>query len=198
MIPAAVLAGGQSRRFGGGDKCLLPFGDGTLLDAVLSTLVPQADPILINSNSDPALFTGFGLEVRVDVLPGQLGPLAGLLTALRWAAESGASHVVTVPGDTPFLPTDLVAGLQSVVSSERPAVAMSLGQLHPVIGLWPTSLAAGLERDLHAGLRAAHSWVSELDAVIVGFDARHGDPFENVNAPDDLARAQARRLAMRA
>ena len=198
MIPAAILAGGQSRRLGGGDKCLLPFGNGTILDAVLAAVAPQAEPILINTNNDPTLFARFGLEVRADALPGQLGPLAAILTALLWAGEKGANHVVTVPGDTPFLPHDLVRGLLAAATSERPAVAMSRGQLHPVIGLWPVSLAAALERDLQAGLRAAHNWVSDLDAVIVGFDASGGDPFENINTPDDLARAQRRWLAMNA
>jgi molybdopterin-guanine dinucleotide biosynthesis protein A len=190
MIPAAILAGGRSQRLGGGDKCLLPLAGATLLDAILAALAPQVAPVLINSNSDPSVFTRFGLPVRADALPGRLGPLAGILTAMLWAAEDNSSQVLTVPGDTPFLPKDLVARLKASASPDRPVIAASAGRLHPVVGLWPVVLAEPLRADIENGVRAAHEWVS--GAAVVEFTTDDGDPFENINTRADLERAQLR------
>src|SRR6478752_10148003 len=110
-IPALILAGGRSSRMGGGDKCLMPLSGRPMLTHVLDRITPQASSILINSNSDPAQFRAFGLGVRADAVPGRPGPLAGVLTGLLWAREMSATHLLTVPCDTPFLPYDLVEQL---------------------------------------------------------------------------------------
>ena len=106
-IPALILAGGRSSRMGGGDKSLMPLHGRPMLAHVLDRIRPQVSSILINSNSDPALFAKFGLPVRADAMPGHLGPLAGLLTGMHWAEEMSATHLLTVSCDTPFLPHDL-------------------------------------------------------------------------------------------
>lgn len=192
MIPAAILAGGRATRLGGIEKCLARLGDGVILDAVVKALAPQAHPLLLNSNSAPELFSRFGLEVLPDVLAGQLGPLVGILTALRWAEGLGAAHVVTVPCDTPFLPSDLVARFRTAQTDERPVIAASDDGLYPVIGLWPVYLAAVLEADLTAGVRAVHRWAADQNATIVTFAAGEAHPFANINTPEDLARAELR------
>ncbi len=129
-----VLAGGQGRRMGGADKALLPFADGTLLDQAVARLGPQVDRLAVSANGDPARLSRFGLPVLPDDTP--LGPLSGLLVGLRWAAAEGATHLVTVPVDAPFLPGDLVPRLL-LAGDGGPAVAQAGGRLHPVCGLWP-------------------------------------------------------------
>ena len=111
-IVGVVLAGGLSRRMGGGDKGLLPLGSATMLDEVIRRLEPQVDSLVINANGEPARFARFGLAVAADPIDGFVGPLAGVLAGMRWSASKApkARWIVTAPGDAPLLPRDLVDG----------------------------------------------------------------------------------------
>ena len=109
-----ILAGGLARRMGGGDKSLLSLGASSrVLDQVIARLGSQVDQMVLNANGDPARFDEFGLTVVADSLDGFLGPLAGVLAGLDYAAEHGFDHVVSVAADTPFFPTDLVSALDN-------------------------------------------------------------------------------------
>src|SRR4051794_34643957 len=123
-IPALILAGGLSRRMGGGDQGLLQLGDRPILGHVIDKIRPQVSALAISANGDPARFADFGLDVIPDPVPGFAGPLAGILAALSWAAAVApkATHVLTVPADTPFLPGDLVGRLQAAVRGPGDAV----------------------------------------------------------------------------
>jgi molybdopterin-guanine dinucleotide biosynthesis protein A len=194
-IPALILAGGRSSRMGGGDKCLMPLQGRPLLSHVLEKIAPQVSRALINSNSDPILFEEFGLPVRPDTLPDHPGPLAGILTGLFWAREHGATHLVTVPCDTPFLPHDLVRRLEEDLrrSGAQIAVARDPAQLHPVVALWPVYLAVRLADNMKDGARSVHRWLSQFKVCESQFAASH---FSNLNTPAELRAAEARaRLA---
>ena len=116
-IAGIVLAGGQSRRMGGGDKSLLPLGGGSVLDQILSRFGPQIETLALSANGDPERFSRFGLPVLADTVEGFAGPLAGILTGLEWAvANTPCKAVVTAAGDTPFLPLDLVARLAAAAA----------------------------------------------------------------------------------
>ena len=110
-----VLAGGQARRMGGGDKALIRIGGETILDRALARLTPHVSGIVLNANGDPARFAAWGLPVVADSVPDFAGPLAGILAGLDWAAANrpGIEWMVSVPGDCPFLPHDLVARLHA-------------------------------------------------------------------------------------
>lgn len=188
-VPAVILAGGLSRRMGGGDKCLLRLGDRTLLAHVIDRIRPQVAALALNANGDAARFAGFGLPVLADDHADFAGPLAGILAALDWAAASGAAAVLTVPADTPFLPRDLVARL---AAAGVPALARSRGRTHPVVGLWPVGLRDGLRAALREeGLRKVEDWTARLGPALVEYAAMPEDPFFNINTPDDLAHAAA-------
>jgi len=178
-LPAAILAGGLSRRMGGGDKCLLPLGGGVVLDHVLARLKPQAGPIMLNANGDPARFAIFDLKVCPDSLPGLLGPLAGILTAMRWGAQSGFLQVATVAADMPFLPADLIATLLAATEGTHIAAAATEDRLHPVAGVWPVSLADRLEHDLLSGERRVRGWLSSVGFRTVRFSS--AADFTNLN-----------------
>ncbi len=188
-VPAVILAGGLSRRMGGGDKGLLPFGDGTVLSHVLARLAPQAAPVALNANGDPRRFEPLGLPVLPDPVPGHPGPLAGLLAALDWAAAGGAPAVLTVPGDAPFIPFDLLPKLSE---AGPPAVAASEGRVHPTAGLWPVAAAPALRAALAAGTRKVRAFAQAQGARVVDFPVPPGgpDPFLNLNTPGDLATAR--------
>jgi molybdenum cofactor guanylyltransferase len=191
MIPGVILAGGRSRRLGGGDKCLLPLGDTTILAHVVDALRPQTNALLVNSNSAPALFQDTGLEVRADILPGRLGPLAGIHTAMLWSREIGADAVLTAPADTPFLPGDLVTRLNASREAGQAAIATSGGELHPVIGVWPSVLAEQLQDHLRNGTYRVRAWLGQISFRTIEFETGAIDPFWNINTPDDLQFAYA-------
>jgi molybdopterin-guanine dinucleotide biosynthesis protein A len=184
-----ILAGGQSRRMGGGDKALLPFGCGTLLDAVIARFAPQVAALALNANGDAARFARFGLPVLADPLPGHPGPLAGVLAAMDWAATQGADAVVTVPADTPFIPCDLAPQLQLSAEGGGMAFAASAGQ-HPICALWPLSLRGALAAALARDERRVRDFVLAQGPAVARFAPGPPDPFLNVNTPDDLAAAQ--------
>jgi len=191
-----VLAGGRATRMGGGDKPLRPLGDATLLEHVLARLAGQGGRVVLNANGDPARFARFGLPVIGDSLPDQPGPLAGILAGMEWAAAHapGSADLVTVPSDGPFIPRDLVARMRAArdaVSADL-ACAASLGQAHPVVGLWPVRLAPSLRAALAGeGLRRVDAWTARFRLVHVTFEATPVDPFFNANRPEDLAKAEA-------
>src|SRR5689334_23243300 len=117
-VTGVILAGGLSRRMGGGDKGLLALGSAPMLDHVIARLAPQVARLVLNANGDPGRFRPFGLPVVADTVDGFVGPLAGVLAGLRWAkAHSTSSHIVTVSADAPFLPQDLVARLRGGLAS---------------------------------------------------------------------------------
>ena len=191
MIPGMILAGGRSRRMGGGDKCLLLLNGLPLLAHVIDRIRPQVTGLALNANGDPTRFAEFGLPVVADDEADFAGPLAGILAALDWAVRTQptAPAVLTIPADTPFLPRDLVPRL---AEKGAPALARSAGRIHPVVGLWPLSLREGLRNALRQeGLRKVEDWTARLSPTVVDFDGGAVDPFFNINRPEDLARAAA-------
>ena len=147
-ILGVLLAGGQSRRMGGGDKSLAAIAGRTMLDHIQDRFVPQVGAAIINANGDPARFSAHGLPVAPDTIGGFNGPLAGVLTGMEWAREHAGDvgWIATAACDAPLLPADLVARQAAAVGDvpRRIALCSSFGRLHPVFGLWPVELAEDL------------------------------------------------------
>lgn len=186
-----ILAGGQATRMGGGDKCLLPLLGRPLLEHVIARLRPQVAGLALNANGDPERFARFGLPVLPDSVAGFPGPLAGVLAGLDWAADLGASHMVTAAADTPFFPSDLVSSLQAEAKTQgHPIVlARTADGRHPTFGLWPIELRDNLRAALSSGLRKVVAWTDLHGTAYADFPSARFDPFFNVNTPEDLARA---------
>jgi molybdenum cofactor guanylyltransferase len=194
-VAGVLLAGGLSRRMGGGDKTLRPLAGRPILDHVLERARPQVTALVVNANGDPARFAGFGLPVAADVLPDHPGPLAGVLTGLDWAAEHapGAEWMASFATDAPFLPADLVARLLAAVRREGAdmACAASGGRNHPVFGLWPVRLRGELRRAMaEEGIRKVDAWTGRYRLAVADWPAEPVDPFFNANRPDDIAEAE--------
>jgi molybdenum cofactor guanylyltransferase len=190
----AILAGGLARRLGGGDKPLRMVGGRTVLVRLVDRLAPQVTRLMLNANDNPARFHGFGMPVIADDLPGFPGPLAGVLAALEWVAVAAPAieWVVTVPGDTPFIPRDLVVRLHAARGRDNTtlACAASGGRTHPVVGLWPVSVRAELRAAVAGeGIRKVGRFMQRYPCVAVDWPADPVDPFFNVNTPDDLTEA---------
>ncbi|MGH7058635.1 MAG: molybdenum cofactor guanylyltransferase MobA [Acetobacteraceae bacterium] len=188
-----ILAGGLARRMGGGHKMLRSVGGESVLARLIARLKPQVGALALNLNTDPALFAEFALPVVPDDLPGNPGPLAGILAGLDWAAREmpSASWLVSVPGDAPFIPADLAVRLQSErrLRGAELACAASAGRTHPVIGLWPLMLRTALRRALVEDIRKIDRFTARYATISVEWPAEPLDPFFNVNRPEDLAEA---------
>ena len=200
-VAGVVLAGGLSRRMGGGDKSLKMLGGRPMLAHVIDRLIPQVLAAAINANGDPARLRQFGLPVIADPIAGFAGPLAGVLAGLQWAAglDPSLTHIATVATDTPFFPRDLVQHFIAAAGGRpnRIVMAASAGNRHPVFGLWPI----GLKDDLAQWMAATDTykvlaWTDRHDSVLCDFamsdcGSRKLDPFFNANTPDELAEAEA-------
>jgi len=190
-----LLAGGQARRMGGGDKCLRLLGGETLLARAVARLAPQVGAVVLNANGDPSRFAAFGLPVVADPVAGFAGPLAGVLAGLDHAAEhlTGCDWVVTVPTDAPVFPANLVARLVDALDRDDAelACAASGGRRHPVFGLWPVRLRATLREALVGrDVRKVDAFTADYRMAIAHWPVEPVDPFLNVNRPEDLAAAE--------
>jgi molybdopterin-guanine dinucleotide biosynthesis protein A len=185
-----VLAGGLARRMGGGDKARIKIGRSTIIDRVLATLSGQCVDIIINANGDPKRFDDTGCIVVPDNVPDFAGPLAGILAGLDWLAaqNNGIEWMVSVPGDCPFLPDDLVERLhQARRESGTPLACARSGEWrHPVVGLWPLALRENLRQALEVeGLHKIEIWTARHGVAIADWPDQPIDPFFNVNTPGD-------------
>lgn len=198
-LTGVLLAGGQSRRMGGGDKCLAKIGAKTMLEHVIERLRPQVARLVINANGQPERFAHFNLPVEADTIGGFAGPLAGVLSGMQWSRRNipDETAIVTAATDAPLLPRDLVVRLLHAADGhpKRIVLAQSGGRTHSVIGLWPVGLAGDLKKALEDGVRKVLDWTDRHDTVCVTFPfERIGgveiDPFFNANRPDELDKAQ--------
>ena len=191
-----LLAGGLGRRMGGGDKPLREIGGRTLLARAIERLALQCESLIVNANGDPTRFAPLGLPVVADTVEGFAGPLAGILTALEWVRQHRPENewIVSIPTDSPFLPRDLVSGLHRarLEAGKSLASARSGDQVHPVVGLWPVSLADDLRHALVVDdMRKIDRWTARHGVAEATWASEPYDPFFNANRPEDLAEAEA-------
>ena len=188
-----ILAGGRSRRMGGGDKALMLLAGRPLLAHVAARLAPQCAVTVISANGDPARFAPFGLDVVADDVPDFAGPLAGILAGMDVAYARDLGWIVSVPVDTPVVPHDLVARLHAARGGElRPVVAASGARRHPAVGLWPVGLRGALRHAVATdGVRRVGDFAERHAAAIADWPTAPHDPFLNLNTPADVAAAEA-------
>ncbi len=183
-ITGVVLAGGQGRRMGGVDKGLVELDGRPLVAHVIERLAPQVGALLINANQNRERYERFGAPVVADAVGGFAGPLAGLHAAM---SRAETNYVVTVPCDSPFLPTDLVPRLVAGLAenSAQLAVAKTFQQPHPVFALVRRDVAEHLAWFLADGGRKIDAWYATLATVEVSFDDE-ADAFRNINTREEL------------
>jgi molybdopterin-guanine dinucleotide biosynthesis protein A len=194
-----VLAGGLARRLGGGDKPMRTIAGRSMLERVIDRIAPQCEMLILNANGDAARFAAFGLPVVADDVSDFPGPLAGILAGLDWTAKNRPDirRVLSVPGDCPFLPRDLVTRMHRARGEENAqlALASSAGQKHPVVGLWDVALRHPLRDALvNEQLRQVGRFMARYRLATVDWPTDPIDPFFNANTSDDLTEAE--RLAL--
>jgi len=195
IVVGVILAGGQSRRFGGGDKFLKTLNGKLLIDHVIERVRPQTGPLILNSNSEASSFADFGLPVIADSIQGYAGPLAGILTGMEWVQKNApdCKWMVSFPSDAPFIPLDCVEKMQACAENEGAEIvcAASAGRTHPVCALWRVDLANDLRKAmLDEEMRKIDLWTARHRLSVIEFSDQPFDPFFNINRPEDLARAE--------
>ncbi len=186
-IFGVILAGGQSRRMGA-DKALAVLAGRPMVAWVAERFDPQVEALAISANDDPSRFGFLDLPVLPDV--NRKGPLSGILSGLIWAAPLGATAIVSVPCDGPFLPPDLVPRLCLAAEGGVPAMATSGADLHPACAIWPVSLIPALTQFLASdAVPRLRDFANAHGAGLATFPP---GSFTNANTPQDLADLQAR------
>lgn len=184
-VTGLILAGGKGSRMGGVDKGLQGFRGRRLVDHVYERLAPQVGGIIINANQNHDEYRSFGVRVVSDAIAGFAGPLAGFHAGL---SVSKRPFLVSVPCDSPFLPTDLVERLYARIdeSGAELAVAKTGDQPHPVFSLMRRGVLDHLDAFLKGGGRKIDAWYATLNVVEVSFDDE-AEAFSNINTLEELA-----------
>jgi molybdopterin-guanine dinucleotide biosynthesis protein A len=172
----------------GRDKGLITLGGRPLTAWVLDRLRPQVADMVISANRNLEAYAALACPVVADTLPGQPGPLAGILAAAALAIQD---WLLVAPCDTPFLPADLAARMLARAEAEgvRLVRAADAERIHYAVMLLHRSLLPELAASLASGERSVRAWQARHPHTEARFDARNA--FLNVNTEDDLRRAEA-------
>ena len=186
-----ILAGGQSRRFGGGYKTLYKFNKISILDRIIQNFKKLEMEIVLNANSNEDQFLKTGLHLIKDELENFQGPLAGIYSSMKWVLENrkNIEWIFTSPSDTPFLNKNLVNKFLSTDYNNKTniIIAKSSNKTHPVIGFWHISLIKSLEEFLAKDNRKIMHWVERQNYEILNFENKNN--FFNINTKADLEEA---------
>ena len=189
-ILGAILAGGQSKRMGK-DKLFLELNNKKLIEHTLNKVKKYLKKIIIITNQDNEFFFKNNLTTVKDCIEGQLGPLVGILTAMKWAKEnlSKCSWIATFPCDTPFFPESIIKSFIEESKKKESLIlcASSHGRKHNIFGLWSLDLYDKLKDDLiNKKVRKVQDWTEKNKIKNLEFTFKDYDPFFNINTEEDL------------
>ena len=193
-ILGAILAGGQSRRMGK-DKLFLELNNKKLIEHTIDKVKKYLKQIIIITNQDNEFFFKNNLTTVKDCIEGQLGPLVGILTAMKWAKENSHKYswIATFPCDTPFFPESIIKSFIEESKKKESLIlcASSHGRKHNIFGLWSLDLYDKLENDLiNKKIRKVQDWTEKNKIKNLEFKFIDYDPFFNINTEEDLAFAK--------
>ena len=189
-ILGAILAGGQSKRMGK-DKLFLEFNNKKLIEHTIDKVKKYLKRVIIITNQDNEFFSKNNLITVKDCIEGQLGPLVGILTAMKWAKEnlSKCSWIATFPCDTPFFPESIIKSFIEESEKKESLIlcASSHGRKHNIFGLWSLDLYDKLKDDLiNKKVRKVQDWTEKNKIKNLEFTFKDYDPFFNINTEEDL------------
>jgi len=190
-ITGLILAGGRGMRMGGVDKGLQTLQGKPMIAHVIQRLQPQVDRIMINANQNLDRYREFNFPVWSDEKNDYAGPLAGMQAGL---IHCETAYMLTVPCDTPMLPTDLVTQLATALEKSTADIAVANTKQHdrihrqPVFCLMKKTVLTDLTTALERGLRKVDLWLAEKNLVDVVFDDEAA--FANINTLEELNHIQ--------
>ena len=193
-ILAVVLAGGQSKRFGE-DKNQVKLGNITLLEHVLAKVTKKFEKTLIISNQNLSIKTLNSITIVPDCIQGNLGPLVGVLTSMKWIKKNNKQYqwVATFPSDTPFFDTSIIEKYKSKINLNESLLyfVKSNQKRHNIFGLWSVKLMDTLENDLvNNNFRKVEEWADKIGVETINIKSDKFDPFFNINTKTDLEEAE--------
>ena len=189
-ILGAILAGGQSKRMGE-DKLFLELNNKKLIEHTIDKVKKYLKKVVIITNQDNEFFYKNNLTTVKDCIEGQLGPLVGILTAMKWAKENftQCSWIATFPCDTPFFPERIIKSFIEESKKKESLIlcASSHGRKHNIFGLWSLDLYDKLKDDLiNKKVRKVQDWTEKNKIKNLEFEFKEYDPFFNINTQEDL------------
>ena len=191
-ILGVVLAGGKSQRFGE-DKCQVKLGDKLLIDYILSEIIDEFKEVLLISNNKIKYNNSNKISLVEDIKRG-LGPLGGILTAMKWIKENNRSYkwISTFPSDTPFFKKKILNNfLEEIKDYEGKLFFINSNDTrHNIFGLWSIDLLDRLEKDLDNGERKVEMWANKIGVKSINMKFENKDPFFNINTKEDLIKAK--------
>ena len=190
-ILGVVLAGGKSQRFGQ-DKSQVKLQGKLLIDYVLNEIVNEFDETLIIANESINFMQSKKISITKDFQSG-LGPLGGVLTAMKWIKEKNKKYkwISTFPVDTPFFTKkELKFFYENInINENKLFFIRNNNTRHNIFGLWSLDLMEKLQNDLIKGERKVEVWADSVGVNIVNIDYKNPDPFFNINTKKDLDEA---------
>lgn len=192
-VLGVILSGGLSKRMGEDKSKKIIFGK-SLIELTLLRSIKQVGKIIINSNTFPKFSDNFNFEdVVKDCIPGNKGPLVGILTGIKWAIKNTkSSWLVSFPVDSPFFPDDLVIRFLMESKGCEVLIAKSLDRIHPVFSMWKitSEIEKKLEISITKNERKIDRVTKKFKSKVVNFEYIRYDPFFNVNTQEDLEKAK--------
>ena len=192
-ILGIILAGGKSSRFGE-DKSTVKLGNKTLLDHTVNKIENEFNEILVISNNKEFNFKNNKIHVVEDCIEGQLGPLVGILTAMKWVKKNNKNYkwIASFPCDTPFFDMKFISELKIKIkeTSKKLIFLNSDKKRHNIFGLWSVDLIETLEEDIINGLRKVEIWADKIGYENININTKEFDMFLNINTKEDLKKAK--------
>ena len=192
-ILGIILAGGKSSRFGE-DKSTAKLGNKTLLDHTVSKIENEFNEILVISNNKDFNFKNNKIHLEEDYIKGQLGPLVGILTAMKWITKNKKNYkwIASFPCDTPFFDIKLISELKIKVkeTSKKLIFLNSNKKRHNIFGLWSLDLIEILEKDIKNSFRKVELWADKVGYENININEEKFDRFLNINTKKDLEKAK--------
>ena len=192
-ILGIILAGGKSSRFGE-DKSTVKLGNKTLLDHTVNKIENEFNEILVISNNKELNFKNKKIQVIEDCIEGQLGPLVGILTAMKWVKENKKNYrwVASFPCDTPFFDINLTNKLKLKTNntSKKLIFLNSEKNRHNIFGAWSIDLIEILENDLKKNFRKVEIWADKIGYESININIEKFDKFLNINTKKDFEKAK--------
>jgi molybdopterin-guanine dinucleotide biosynthesis protein A len=191
-ILGVVLAGGKSLRFGE-DKSQVKLNNKSLIDHILSEILTEFKELLIVSNNSIKFNKSEKISIISD-FKNNLGPLGGVLTAMKWIKDNNKDYqwISTFPTDTPFFKNQILKDFHDKINLKNGKLFFikSNNTRHNIYGLWSIDLADKLEKDLENGDRKVEDWANKVGVNIIDMQFEKNDPFFNINTKEDLEKAK--------